>query len=60
LQSHHGEFRLIATGPRRTRIEARTWYSIDMCPAAYWQLWSDAIIHAIHMRVLRHIASEAR
>jgi hypothetical protein len=24
-------------------------------PAAYWSLWSDALIHAIHTRVLEHI-----
>jgi hypothetical protein len=24
-------------------------------PAAYWRLWSDALIHAIHERVLGHI-----
>lgn len=26
-----------------------------MWPAEYWQLWSDAIIHRIHLRVLTHI-----
>jgi hypothetical protein len=30
-----------------------------MWPSAYWQLWSDAIIHRIHLRVLRHIKSLA-
>lgn len=59
LRSHRGEFRLMQQPNGVTRIEARTWYSIDMGPAVYWQLWSDAIIHAIHMRVLTHIASEA-
>jgi hypothetical protein len=29
-----------------------------MWPASYWQLWSDTIIHEIHMRVLRHIQRE--
>lgn len=24
-------------------------------PATYWRLWSDAIVHRIHLRVLRHI-----
>jgi hypothetical protein len=28
-----------------------------MWPAAYWRVWSDEIIHEIHMRVLRHIKS---
>jgi uncharacterized membrane protein YhaH (DUF805 family) len=59
LQSKRGEFRLIALAGGRTRIEARTWYTLAMEPVGYWRLWSDAIIHAIHMRVLRHIAREA-
>jgi hypothetical protein len=25
----------------------------------YWRLWSDAILHRIHGRVLRHIKAEA-
>jgi hypothetical protein len=59
LQSRRGEFRLIALPGGRTRIEARTRYTLEMEPAGYWLLWSDAIIHAIHMRVLDHIAREA-
>jgi hypothetical protein len=26
-----------------------------MRPAGYWRLWCDAIVHRIHLRVLRHI-----
>jgi hypothetical protein len=26
-----------------------------MWPQAYWGIWSDALIHKIHGRVLRHI-----
>jgi hypothetical protein len=29
-----------------------------MWPQAYWHLWSDYIIHQIHMRVLEHIRVE--
>jgi hypothetical protein len=28
-------------------------------PAGYWRLWSDELIHRIHMRVLKHIKAEA-
>lgn len=59
LQSRRGEFRLFELPHGRTRIEARTWYTLEMEPAGYWSMWSDAIIHAIHMRVLDHIAREA-
>jgi hypothetical protein len=27
-----------------------------MAPKAYWRLWADPIIHAIHLRVLEHVA----
>jgi hypothetical protein len=30
-----------------------------MAPVPYWRLWGDAIIHAIHLRVLRHVAALA-
>jgi len=36
-------------------ITGTTWYQHNLWPAAYWRLWSDEIIHRIHMRVLRHI-----
>ncbi len=57
LRSRRGEFRLIALPGGRTRLEGSTWYTLDLAPSRYWALWSDALIHQIHMRVLRHIAS---
>ena len=55
MQSHHGEFRLIELPEGRTRLEGRTWYSVDMYPQLYWRIWTDSIIHSIHHRVLDHI-----
>jgi hypothetical protein len=55
MRSKRGEFRLIALPGGRTRLEGSTWYELEMFPQAYWTLWSDALIHAIHHRVLRHI-----
>jgi hypothetical protein len=55
LKSRRGQFRLVDLGGGRTRLEGTTWYSNAMWPAAYWQLWSDGIIHRIHGRVLGHI-----
>jgi hypothetical protein len=57
LTSKRGEFRLVEVSPGKTRLEGRTWYEVDMYPQAYWRLWCDAIVHQIHLRVLRHIAS---
>ena len=55
LRSRHGEFRLVALPNNHTRLEGRTWYEFEMYPQTYWTLWSDELIHRIHLRVLRHI-----
>ena len=55
IRSKHGEFRLIPLAGGRTRLEGSTWYELSMAPAAYWQAWSDTMIHAIHTRVLTHV-----
>jgi len=53
--AQQGEFRLTALPGGRTRLEGTTWYRLRFAPEAYWQVWSDAIVHRIHMRVLNHI-----
>ena len=59
LVSRGGRFLLTPLPGGRTRLEGTTWYHHHMWPAAYWQLWSDAIIHRIHRRVLRHVKQQA-
>ncbi len=59
LRSRRGQFRLTALPGGRTLLEGTTWYENRMWPAAYWQLWSDELIHRIHRRVLEHVAQEA-
>jgi uncharacterized membrane protein YhaH (DUF805 family) len=58
LRVRSGEFRLVALPGGRTRLEGRTRYAMHVFPAAYWNLWSDALIHVIHERVLEHIQRE--
>ncbi len=58
-KSDGGQFRLIPLPSGRTRLEGTTWYRHHLWPAAYWRLWSDAIIHRIHGRVLRHVKTLA-
>ncbi len=58
LRSTKGEFRLTALSGNRTLLEGSTWYELDIRPLDYWTHWSDAIIHHIHLRVLRHIKRE--
>jgi len=59
LVSEGGQFQLTPLPGGGTRLEGTTWYRHGLFPAAYWRLWSDAIIHRIHMRVLTHIRDEA-
>ncbi len=59
LESRRGEFHLIALPDGGTRLEGSTWYEVDIHPEIYWSLWAGAFIHAIHERVLRHIAGLA-
>jgi uncharacterized membrane protein YhaH (DUF805 family) len=55
LVSQRGQFALESLPGGRTRLTGSTWYQHHLWPSAYWRMWSDAIIHRIHLRVLRHI-----
>ena len=55
FHSHQGQFLLTELPGGRTRVEGTTWYSTTMWPEFYWHLWSDYVIHRIHLRVLNHI-----
>jgi hypothetical protein len=58
LRSRQGQFVLIRLPNGHTLLEGTTWYELQYWPSSYWHLWSDAIIHRIHMRVLEHIKTE--
>jgi uncharacterized membrane protein YhaH (DUF805 family) len=55
LESCAGQFRLIPLDGHRTLLEGTTWYYHHLWPADYWKIWSDYIIHTIHLRVLSHV-----
>jgi hypothetical protein len=59
LVSNGGQFLLTPLPGGKTMIEGTTWYRHSLWPSSYWRLWSDAIIHRIHLRVLKHIRDEA-
>jgi len=59
LVSQSGQFQLESLPDGRTRLVGTTVYTNKMWPAEYWGLWSDAIIHAIHRRVLDHVKQTA-
>ena len=58
LVSQGGQFLLTPLPNGGTRLEGTTWYKHGLWPGSYWRLWSDAIIHRIHLRVLNHIRNE--
>jgi uncharacterized membrane protein YhaH (DUF805 family) len=55
LQSRKGQFLLTRLPNGSTLLEGTTWYQNSFWPGSYWNLWSDFIIHRIHVRVLNHI-----
>lgn len=59
LISEGGQFLLTPLPNGATRLEGTTWYHHGLWPSAYWTLWSNEIIHRIHLRVLNHIREEA-
>ena len=59
FRSLKGEFRLFLLPDGKTKLEGRTWYQVQIYPLAYWTIWTDAVLHRIHGRVLRHIQSTA-
>ncbi len=58
FSSRRGEFRLHATDSG-TQLDGTTWYELQLEPAPYWRLWTDALVHRIHARVLDHVRSLA-
>jgi uncharacterized membrane protein YhaH (DUF805 family) len=57
--SQEGQFMLTVLPNGATRLEGTTWYRNAIWPSLYWRIWSDYIIHRIHLRVLVHIKNEA-
>ena len=55
MVSQKGEFLLTSLPDGRTKLQGTTWYTNKMWPQGYWKIWSDHIIHKIHLRVLEHI-----
>ena len=59
VRNQRGQFTLERLSGGRTRLVGRSWYTVRMTPESYWRLWSDAVIHTIHGRVLRHVKMRA-
>ncbi len=59
VRNVRGQFTLEALPGGRTRVVGRSWYTVRMTPEWYWRIWSDAVIHTIHGRVLDHVKARA-
>jgi Polyketide cyclase / dehydrase and lipid transport len=59
VRSRAGQFDLIALPNGHTLLQGTSWYELKYWPSSYWRLWTDAIVHRIHTRVLEHIKLEA-
>ena len=55
FQAHDAEFVLTRLPGGRTLLTGTSRYRNRMWPVSYWRLWSDAIVHQIHLRVFRQI-----
>src|SRR5437588_726623 len=55
FRARRGAFRLTALRRGRTLLVGATWYELGIEPRGYWKVPADAIVSAIHRRVLLHI-----
>lgn len=55
LDAHRGQFELRENGDGTTTLIGRTWYSLRVRPAVYFDWWTHDIFRAVHLRVMRHI-----
>jgi hypothetical protein len=55
FQAQDAEFVLTPLPDGHTLLTGTSRYRNRMWPTAYWRLWSDSIVHQIHLRVFRHI-----
>jgi hypothetical protein len=59
LDAHRGQFELIDNHDGTTTLIGRTWYSLHVRPAFYFDWWTHDIFRAVHLRVMRHVKNLA-
>lgn len=59
LQPHRGEFELQDNGDGTTTLVGRTWYTLNVRPAWYFDAWTHEIFREVHLRVMRHVKALA-
>ena len=55
FQAQDAEFVLTPLPGGRTQLTGTSHYRNRMWPVAYWSLWSNLIVHQIHLRVFRQV-----
>ena len=55
LDANRGQFELRDNGDGTTTLIGRTWYSLHVRPAAYFDWWTHDIFRAVHIRVMKHV-----
>jgi hypothetical protein len=55
-----GQFELEPMPGGGTRVRATSWYEHDYGPEWYWTLWTEAVVSAVHERVLNEIDRRTR
>jgi len=55
LDARRGQFELRDNGDGTTTLIGRTWYSLHVGPAWYFDWWTQNIFSAVHLRVMRNI-----
>jgi hypothetical protein len=55
LDASRGQFELRDNGDGTTTLIGRTWYSLRVRPAWYFDWWTRDIFSAVHLRVMRNI-----
>jgi hypothetical protein len=57
--SLEGGFKLEALPGGKTRLVGESRYLLNIAPAAYWNLWTEGIVHMVQRRVMDHVKTRA-
>jgi hypothetical protein len=57
--SLEGGFKLEPLADGRTRLVGESRYLLNIAPAAYWNLWTEEIVHMVQLRVMEHVKNRA-
>jgi hypothetical protein len=50
-----GSFSSANNGDGTTTLFGTTWYSLHVRPGWYFELWTQHVFSAVHLRVMRHV-----